>query len=396
MKILRAHKIRLKPNRKQETYFRRAAGTARFAYNWALAEWQREYSAGGKPNEAVLRKRLNAVKRQEFPWMTEVTSRAPLIAIQNLGEAFSRFFRGQNRHPTFKKRGVHDSFGLTNDSFRIDGKKCRIPALGWVRMTERLRLEGKIMSATISRTADRWFVSVLVETDLKPSATPPKKAVGVDLGLKTFAVLSTGEKFDAPKPLKTQLKKLRRASRTLSRRKRGSSNRAHAKTKLSIVHYRVACIRSNFLHQLTSRLSKRFGTICIEDLHVKGMVKNRRLARSISDVAWSEFRRQIEYKCGDVRLVLRFFPSTKMCSGCGAVKNMRLSERTYRCSACGLVADRDINAAINIRTAGLAGTGPTCRPDACGEERARGASRKQEAGSRAMVAPRKTGKAASA
>ncbi len=185
-----AHKIALNPNKRQATYFAKAAGTARFAYNWALAEWQRQYEAWKadnrlpKPNEVILRCQLNAIKHKQFPWMLEVTKCAPQMAILQLGKAFENFFAGRAKYPTFRKQGVHDRFTLTNDKFRIDGCRIRITNLGWVRMRESLRFTGKIMSATISRVADRWFVGIAVDTqDLSNHRAENQGVVGVDLGV---------------------------------------------------------------------------------------------------------------------------------------------------------------------------------------------------------------------
>ncbi len=198
--MITAHRIALDLNNKQATYCQKAAGTARFAYNWALANWNVQYAAWkedntkAKPSQASLRRELNAVKRDLFPWMLEVTKNAPQMAIIQLGEAFKNFFAGRSKYPQFKKKGKsRDSFTITNDQFSVDGSRIRIPNLGWVRMRESLRFNGKILSATISRTADRWFVSISVDT--KDRSHLPKAenqgAVGVDLGIKALATLST-------------------------------------------------------------------------------------------------------------------------------------------------------------------------------------------------------------
>jgi putative transposase len=197
--MLIAHKIALNPNNVQATYFARAAGTARFAYNWALAEWQRQYDACKldtalpKPSQMALRRQLNSIKAEQFPWMLDVTKNAPQMAIIQLGVAFKNFFAGRAKYPKFKKKGVHDRFSLTNDQFSVDGSRIRIPSLGWVRMRETLRFTGKIMSATVSRVADRWFVSITVDTqdDLPLPKAENQGAVGVDLGVSALATLST-------------------------------------------------------------------------------------------------------------------------------------------------------------------------------------------------------------
>ncbi len=382
--MLIAHRIALDPNNAQATYLSRAAGVARFAYNWALAEWKRQYDAWKadsslpKPSQAALRRQLNAIKREQFPWMLEVTKNAPQMAIIQLGQAFQNFFAGRAKYPRFRKKGRHDRFSLSNDQFSLDASCIRIPNLGWVRMRETLRFAGKILSATVSRVADRWFVSVAVDTQ-DDSHLPPAEnqgAVGVDLGVKALATLSTGEPpVPGPKPHKALLDRLRRLSRSLSRKQKGSANRKKARAKLSKLHARIAAIRSDALHQLTTSLACRFHTIGIEDLNVKGMVKNRRLARSIADMGFFEFRRQLEYKAamrgGQVVVANRFYPSSKTCSSCGhRLDELPLSVREWTCPACGANHDRDVNAAINLKNMAVSST-----VTACGEE---GSSRRRK------------------
>src|SRR5690606_36901514 len=243
--------------------------------------------------------------------------------IIQLGDAFKTFFAGRARYPQFRKKGAHDRFTLTNDQFSIDGCRIRIPNLGWVRMRESLRFAGKIMSATISRVADKWFVAITVDTP-DSSHLPPAEnqgAVGVDLVVAALATLSTGDAIDGPKPHKALLGRLKRLSRSLSRKQKGSTNRKKAKGKLAKLHARIAAIRTDALHQLTTNLTRRFHTIGIEDLNVRGMVQNRHLARSIADMGFFEFRRQLEYKTamrgGQVVVADRFYPSSKTCSACG-------------------------------------------------------------------------------
>jgi putative transposase len=378
-----AHKIALDPTNEQVTYFKKACGVARFAYNWALAEWKRQYKASKsdpsipRPSQKALRRQLNAIKREQFPWMMDVTKCAPQMAIIHLGKAFQNFFEGRAKYPKFHKKGVHDSFTLTNDQFDLDGSRIRIPNLGWVRMRESLRFAGKLLSATISRVADRWFVSIAVDTP-NTSHLPQAEnqgAVGVDLGVKALATLSTGETIPGPKPHKALLGRLRRLSRSLSRKQKGSANRAKAKAKLSRLHARIANIRADALHKLTTSLTRRFHTIGIEDLNVRGMVKNRRLARSIMDMGFFEFKRQLEYKAamrgGVVVVADRFFASSKTCSACGhKLDDLPLSVREWKCPACGTVHDRDVNAAKNLLAYGLAAlSGPTASSaerEACG------------------------------
>ena len=210
--MIRAHKIRLYPNNRQATYFSKACGVARFAYNWALNEWKLRHEAGEKVSEGQLRRDLNSIKREQFPWMLEVTKCAPQLAIKNsLNNAFRNFFAKRSDFPKFHKKGVHDSFSISNDQFKTEGNSIRIPSLGWVRMAEELRFEGKITGAAISRTADKWYVSIQVEMpDFSSSHAGENQAAGVDLGIKSLATLSDGTVFIGAKASRLCEKKLKR------------------------------------------------------------------------------------------------------------------------------------------------------------------------------------------
>ncbi|MHB1957242.1 MAG: RNA-guided endonuclease InsQ/TnpB family protein [Sulfobacillus sp.] len=381
--MILAHKIALDPNDVQETYFRKAAGTARFAYNWALDQWQQQYAAWKddptwpKPSDAALRRQLNAIKRNEFPWMLEVTKNAPQMAIMHLGQAFKNFFAGIAEYPTFKKKGRHDSFTLTNDQFTVKRHKVHIPKLGWVRMHESLRFVGKVLGGTISRTADRWFLSVTLEIPAPPCIRRENQAVvGVDLGISAWATLSTGEKIPGPKAYATAMQKLRQLSQHFNRQMEAAKVRAGLKPgepipkgmhipwsenmrktqrRIARLHARIGNIRTHTLHQLTTDLVDRFDVIAIEDLNVAGMLKNHKLARAIADMGFGEFRRQLEYKAAQrgktVIVVNRWYPSSKTCASCGQkMAKMPLSVREWTCPACGTPHDRDINAAINLQT----------------------------------------------
>ena len=392
--MLIAHRIQLDPNNVQATYFARAAGTARFAYNWALAEWSRQYEAWQadrtqpQPSETALRRQLNSVKREQFPWMLEVTKNAPQMAIMQLGVAFKNFFAKRAKYPTFRKKGFHDRFTLTNDQFSIVGARIRIPHLGWVRMRETLRFAGTILSATVSRVADHWFVSITVATQdpLQKPATENQGAVGVDLGVSALATLSTGEVIAGPKPHKALLDRLKRLSRSLSRKQKGSHNRHKAKQKLARLHARMANIRADALHKLTTALVTRFAVIGIEDLNVRGMMANVRLARSISDMGFYEFRRQLDYKATRYgsRIVVAdcWYPSSKTCSYCGRVlADLPLTFRAWDCPACGTHHDRDLNAATNLMKMAASSTVTACGEEGAGsgrKTRVKPASMKQE------------------
>jgi len=331
--MLLAHQIRLAPNNVQRTYFARAAGTARFAYNWALAEWGRQFAvskadpASTPRSEAALRRQLNSIEREQFPWMLDVTKCAPQMAIMQLGRAFANFFVRRARYSTFRRKGIDDRFAISNDQFEVDGRRIRVPKLGWVRMREALRFTGHIVSASFSRMADHWYVSIAVDCPDPP--LPPAEnqgVVGVDLGITHLATLSTGETLDGPKALRCLLGSVRRLSRALARKVKGSRNRGKAKLRLARLHERIAQIRRDGLNQLTTNLTRRFHTIGIEDINVRGMLRNRCLARAIADMGFGELRRQLQYKAerrgGQIVVVDRWYPSSKTCSGCAHVLAM--------------------------------------------------------------------------
>ena len=387
--VILAHRIRLVPSAAQERYFRRACGVARFAYNWALAEWQRLHSANEKPNEVALRRMLNATKHQQFPWMLEVTKNAPQQAIKNLGRAYTNFFddlakyrRGELlfkrvRVPKFKKKGVRDAFRADNgtdkthpDAVHVDAKRVKLPIIGWVKMREEVRFAGNIRSVTISRRADGWYASFHVETYFEPEVRSDTTRVGADLGVSALATLDDGRKIPAPKPLRRYLQKLRRLNRSLSRKRRGSKNRAKAKTTLARLHRRIADIRADALHKLTTDLS-RYATIVIEDLNVAGMLRNRRLSRAITDVGLFEFQRQVGYKAvmagSSILVAHRWYPSSKLCSVCDAKnESLVLSERVWTCAACGTFHDRDHNAAVNLARYPESWAGSACGAEGAG------------------------------
>ena len=367
MKVTRSHKIALDPTPEQETAFRKAAGVARFAWNWALAEWNRLYKAGEKPDGPSLKKRFNAVKADLFPWIYESPRDANAQPFAHLDRAFRDFFRDRKKsgkknsrkrgYPRFKKKGrCRDSFYVANDRFHVEGKTIRLPKVGTVRMREALRFEGKVLCATVSRTASRWFVSISVEVDL-PVIPCENQAgtIGVDLGIRKLATFSDGTTIDGPKPLRRALRRFRRLSRSLSRKAKGSRNRDKARQRLSRCHARIANIRSDCLHKLTSHLVGRHGCIVIEDLNVKGMARNRKLARAIHDMGFGEFRRQLGYKAEvspcEVIVADRWFPSSRLCRICHAKNDgLTLKDRIFRCDACGHAEDRDLNASRNPGT----------------------------------------------
>ena len=361
--MIKAHKIRLHPTPSQANYFARAAGTARFVWNWALAEWNRQYEAGEKPTALKLKKQFNAIRREQFPWTWEVTKNASDQPFLDLGKAFADFFAGgkngkKKGRPKFKsKKKSKASFYLANDQVKLGDHRVWIPKLGWVNMAENLRFQGKVTGARITKTADWWFISITVEL---PDAKPDKgtAAVGIDVGLNRLATLSTSEGFENQKFLTTALSKLRQANKRLHRRVKGSKNREKARRQVARLHYQITCLRDDVLHKLTTRIASCYGIIGIEDLNLKGLFKNRHLSRSFSDAALGKLvtllTSKVDQRGGQVIKVGRFFPSSKTCHSCGwKWEDMELSDRIFLCQnpTCAyyqLPQDRDHNAALNI------------------------------------------------
>lgn len=375
MQVVRGYRKELDLNNEQITACLKHAGVARFVYNWGIKRYQEEDNANRKTPTAIsLHKELNALKPTDFPWMYEVSKCAPQEALRNLEKAFKHFFRkctlkkqglwkGKCGYPRFKskKKGI-GSFRLTG-SIHVEEAGIQLPRIGRVRLKERGYLptqEVKVLSATVSEQAGRWFVSVQVEEEQACPIVATGEVIGIDLGIKTLATLSDGRTIENPRALRKNLKKLKRLGRSHSRKTKGGKNRKKAAHKLARLHVHIAHIRQDALHKATALIvartkpdHERPTCIVIEDLHVSGMLKNRKLSRAIADVGMYEFRRQLTYKAeqagSHVHVVSRWEPSSKRCSACGWMKNdLTLSDRTFICESCGSVLDRDVNAALNL------------------------------------------------
>jgi putative transposase len=360
-----SHKIRLFPTKEQEIALSKAAGTARFAWNWALNEWERQYKEGLKPNKSKLRKQLNSIKKEQFPWMLEVTKCAPEATITNLGIAYSSYFKSlKNKNgrkvgkPKFKsKRNANQSFYIGNQNNQIKNNFFYVPKIkSAIKMAEQLRFSGKIISYTVSKDVDKWYVSVRVDTSIQ-ELSKTGKTVGIDLGIKALAVISNGTVIENQRLLKQNLKKLRRQQRAFARKQKESKNREKARIKLSRIHRKIRLKRRDIIQQATTKLVRNYDVLVIEDLSVANMVKNRKLSLAISEIGWGMFRKILKYKCeiyGKKLIVAgKFYPSSKTCSNCGCIKDsLQLSERTYNCADCGFSIDRDLNAALNLEKLG--------------------------------------------
>jgi len=401
--VMQAYRFALKPTPRQERALRSHAGAARFAWNWGLARCQEHYAVEGAWYSAMdLHKLWNSEKKADpaLAWWRENSKCAYQEAFRDLDRAlrdFGKSKQGERKgprlgFPRFKKRSrCRDSFRLAERSIRCVGSTVTLPRLGTIRTHESTRKlarrldngTARILSATVSRTAQRWFVSFTCEVErAAPERHPrPGTAIGVDLGVKTLlvGVDDCGNLIivEGPKALQSSLRKLRRASRAHSRKTAGSANRRKHAARLARLHAHVANIRADALHKATTDLAQRYAVVVTEDLNVAGMTRHRYLARAVSDQGFGQARRMLAYKTtrngGKLLLADRWFPSSKQCSGCQAVKaKLPLSERIYRCAFCGLALDRDVNAARNLLQLAASGAeslnacGGTARPGPAG------------------------------
>ena len=393
--LYQAHRIALDPTNRQDTRFRQHCGFARVAGNWALdtfrESWFTELGSDSVwLSDMDLRKAFNAVKRTEYPWSADLCQNVGKNAIRHMADGIQRWgkyckARKAGRQvrrvgfPKHRRKGRHMSFTFTNGrhTARVDGHHVHIPAVGWVRMREALRFTGDILSATVSLTAGRWFVSFQVQTaDRKPTLCPGP-VVGIDMGIETLVTLWDGEEVTEianPRPLQAALAELRHVNKAIARSRKVHGPNKHSKGREALyaerqrLYARVSNMRQDHHHKATTAIAKRGGTVKVETLNIAGMSKNSRLARAVHDAGMGDFVRMLEYKCawyGTAFVKIdRWYPSSKTCSHCGARKQaLLLSERTYRCLQCGFECDRDENAARNIQA-----FTPAARPAVAGME----------------------------
>ncbi len=388
MSTFRSHKIRLEPNNRQVTQFKKAAGCARYAYNWAIGISERIYAECGESiSDVDLNKMFVRLQKSRHDWLYEVSKCCVQQAIRNYFTAKKRFFALQKPHnfiktkccilksgekiftlvglPQKKKRGISDSFYLEKDGIiplQTSVSAINLPKIGWVRLSEKLPLNVSIKNCVISRKADDWFISFRQE--FVPTRHENQGHVGVDLGIKKLATLSTGVVFESPQKFKTLNRKLRREQKALSRKfeswkKLGdkfapkSANYKKNKSRLAKLHKRISDHRNDGMHKLTTYLTKNHSEVVIEDLNVSGMLKNGNLSKSIANGSFYEFRRQLDYKGAwygcEIIIANRFFASSKICNNCGTKnENLKLSDRSWSCKNCGVTHNRDENAAKNL------------------------------------------------
>lgn len=366
--MLRPYKYELNPTADQKVLINKTFGCVRFVYNHFLNERIEQYKATKKSDNFYKQSAsLTQLKKKDSTiWLSEALSQSLVSSIRNLDSAYQNFFREVKKgkkagFPKFKSKHDKQSFQIPQRA-EVKDNLLYIPKVGWTHFYKNRELNGKIKTVTVSKTpTGRYIVSILCDTDTQLPKKKKIKAsttVGIDLGIKTFAHTSDGQVVENQKYLEQSLRKLRVEQRSLARKKKGSKSRERQKLKVAKLYEKVTNQRTDFLHKVSTELIRKYDTVVIEDLNISGMVQNRKLARAISDCGWRSFRDMLIYKAGwygkNLITIGRFEPSSKMCSECGEIyKELKLSERSWKCESCGEVHDRDFNAAKNIRNIGL-------------------------------------------
>lgn len=367
MKINFAYKYRIYPTKEQEVLLAKHFGCVRFVWNYFLNERKEHYL---KNKEEIETKRIKGnlnyydnarqltLLKREKEWLKDCNSQSLQATLKHLDSAYKMFFRKTHAFPNFKNKDARQSFTIPQH-FKLEGKKIHLPKFNEeIKVKEHRELKGRFVVATLSKsTANKYYISIIVEKETQDFSVV-NKSIGIDLGIKDLIVCSDGVKYPNAKPLSSLEKKLKYKQKQLSKKVKGSSNRRKAKHKVAIVHEKIKNTRSDHIHKITKAIINENQVIIAEDLHVKGMMRNHKLAKSISDVAWHEIQRQLEYKSNwsgrTYSVIDRFFPSSKMCSSCNFVNDkLTLKDRIWDCPSCNTKLDRDLNASINILNQGL-------------------------------------------
>jgi len=371
MLLQKGFKNRLKPTKEQEQMLLQHGGNARFVWNTFLKTNIDYYKATGKfkfyHEMAVSLPKL----KQEYPFLKESFSQSLQMVARQFNRALKDSFKKEKGFPSFKKKILlNDSFTCPQ-KWRLGKGFVFIPKIGEVKWTKHRVLKGKPKSITITQDGDKWYCSVLCKYEVKEQEKKTDNIIGIDVGLKEFATLSDVTVINNPRHLKKYEQRIAKEQKKLSMKQKGSKNRFKQRMKVKNIHTKIKHERQDFLHKVTSNMITKYDGVVLEDLNVKGMMKNHCVAKSIADVSWSEFKRQLEYKCKwnfkHFVLIGRFEPTSKVCSNCGCIQEMPLSKRQFDCPDCGISIDRDLNASINIRNLGLNTLGHS-EINACGVE----------------------------
>ncbi len=356
--MLKAYKYRLYPNAPQNELLNKHFGSVRYVYNWALGIKTKAFQVESKTvSRFELDKQLTGLKA-ETEWLKEINAQALQASLRHLDSAYTRFFREKKGFPRFKSRKDNRHSFECPQNVKLDfaNGTIQLPKIGKVNFVCSHTFEGAIRTVTVSKTpTGKVFASVLVETGVglpNKGSLVQSESVGIDVGLKTFATLSTGESIANPRFLKKSLKKLKRLSRQHSKKKKGSNNKHKSRIRLARQHEKVTNQRNDFLHKVSTRIVRENQTVCVEDLNISGMMKNHKLARAIADVSWGSFISMLEYKCDwqgkHLVKIGRFEPSSRLCT-CGTInRDLTLKDRVWTCGNCGTTHDRDMLAATNI------------------------------------------------
>ena len=364
--IQKTFSYRLKPTSPQKTLFAQFAGSARFVFNQGLAQIKKAFEEKVKiPTFTDIANQLPLLKKSpETGWLKNTHSQVLQQSLKDLESALKHFFRRVRAKqkpgfPRFKCKGIKDSFRYPQGIKCVNGK-IYLPKIGWVTYYDSQSIKGTIKQAVIKRRGEHWYIHIvcLIEKDIKPKELSFDKAIGIDLGLEHFAYFSNGQIVENPRFGKNGLKKLAWYQKKHSHKKKGSNNRKKSVIRLTRIHERIANQRKDFLHKLSTQIVENQDIVIVENLSIKGMIQNRKLSRSIADAGWRALLQMLKYKtewCGKRYIEIdRFAPTSKLCSSCNNTQDMPLAIRRYMCKKCGLNLDRDFNAAINIRAAGLA------------------------------------------
>ena len=358
---LRTQQIELNPNNKQSTCMSQHCGYARVAFNFGLSSFKVGLDQDEWRSHVDIKREFNAVKYDKFDWCKSLSQNASKNAIHNLGDAVTRWKKGQNKFPVYKNRSGKCSYQADNGlgTVEVYKKRINLPKIGWIRMREELRYSGEITKVVVSKHNDTWYASITMRRldssnyKYQPPLFNENPPIGIDVGINTLATCSNGDTYENPRPLKRYERKLARENRKFARKQKGSQNWHKQKKRLAAVHARIANIREDAHHQATIRIVRKASAIGIETLKITNMLKNRKLAKALSDSAIGGFLTKLKYKADRRGIPITqadmFFASSKTCSNCGhKKKELALSERTYHCSECGFDCDRDLNAAINL------------------------------------------------